>query len=256
MQENDGNSYFFFTAIAFGLGAVAVAIQQAADNLASRIAFIVFTVVCTVLTLANIVSLFVRIFLGQKIEITPSFLRLANDRLFIKTPWRIARMIDCTASWTGSLALILMCFWIWDDTADKHLYFSYCMNRRGCENIWDAWLVMIMQASEIFTASTTTLEPYSAWAVLYKVLASGLSYVFTIMVFTTVVAEGYARIQDLRQQEDKRRQAEGETGADPERGPGEKMKFVPGHSATSVVEGWYRGDESSDDGRRGPGFEF
>ncbi len=256
MQENDGNSYFFFTAFALGLGSVAIAVQQAADNQASRIAFVLFAALSTVLALANMVSLFVRVFMGQKIEVTSPFLKRASGRFFIKTPWRIARLIDCAAAWTASLALILMCFWIWDDTVDKHLYFSYCVSERGCENIWDAWLVMLMQASEIFTASTTTLEPYDPRAVLYKLLASGMSYAFNAVLFATVVAEGYTKIQDRQRRAARELPGSAANDADPERGPGEKMQLVPARSVISAAQGWYHGDESSDDGQRGPGFEF
>lgn len=256
MQENDGNSYFFFTAVTLGLGSVAIAVQQAADNLASRIAFTIFSAVCIVLALVNIVSLFVRVFMGQKIEITPPFLRTIGPQILSGAPWRIARLIDCAAAWTSALALVLMCFWIWDDTADKHLYFSYCVSERGCKNIWDAWLVMLMQASEIFTASNTTLEPYNAWAVLYKLLASGVSYAFNAVLFATVVAEGYARIQDRRQQENSRRSKVAVNDEDLERGSAEMMPLSPASTGMPLVIGWYRGDASSGAAPAGPGFRF
>lgn len=256
MQENDGNSYFFFTAVSFGLGAVAVAIQQAADNLASRIAFTAFSVIATLLAIANIISLFVRIFVGQKIEVTPPFLRSTSGRFFFVTPWRIARLLDCAIAWIGALALILMCFWIWDDTPNKHLYFSFCNSVRGCKNIWDAWLTSSMHVSELFTASTTTLELNSAWAVAYKMLAANLSFAFNVVVAATVVAEGYARIQDQRKQEDIRQARAVANGADPERGSAEMMPLAPAQTATSLSTGWYRGDASIGAGPGAPGFHF
>jgi hypothetical protein len=259
MRENDGNSYFFFTAVAYGLGSVAIAIQQAVDTQASRGCFAAFTAVCMVLALLNIVSLFARTYLGQRIEISPPFFRRVPGRFYVlRSPWRIARVIDCTAAYTGALALVMMCFWIYDDTPDKHLYFSFCKSARGCENIWDAWLVTNMQASELFTASTLTLEPLSAWTVLYKLLTAGSSYAFNFMLFATVVAEGYAQAQARQQQEVRKLQRSAANDDDvPENGSAGQTHTYRAHLVpVSAPSDSYHDGESTADRPRSGAFEF
>jgi hypothetical protein len=256
MSENDGNSYFFFTAVVYGLGAVAIAIQQAVDSTASRACFVAFTTVCTLLSSANIVSLFVRIFIGQKIEISPPFLKAeTGGRYFFGTPWRILRMIDCLVAHNGSLALILLCFWIYDTAPGKDSYFSYCIEGNICGNIWAAWLVMIMQAVDIYTSSST-LDPYIPLAVLYKTLASSSSYIFEFIVFTTIVVEGYARIQDRQRQEPRELQRLVANTDGLDSGSKEQRHTYQAHLAAAATEGLYRGAESNDGTRRSAAFEF
>lgn len=200
IAENDGSSYFFFTAVTAATAALSILLDQQIANEGTRVWFAIQATLLYALNIAGVFSLFWREWIGQAAEISPpmrSRLRLAGYRI----PWRLVRIVDHYVGINLAFSQIFMVFWVWDSSPLKDTYFSFPAGL-AATNHWAAWLSFIGTSFAIyngvgfaeFSLNSSAVVAVATWHI-------ALAKPIDLIVAAIVVAEGYEIVSERRRGE-------------------------------------------------------